>query len=365
MSRRIRRALFHVHRWLGVGAALYVLLIGLTGAAVVFRPEMQRAAYPAFFAPDRSASEQTADVRAVLSELKSRYPGYNLAGIDWPTYRRDSFLAYLSSGNAFRTVFLHPVSGEVIGELPYDRIRWLQDLHIELLGGRTGRRLNGIGAMALMLMCLSGLVLWWPGLPRWRSSLWVSRGRGWTRANRDLHGAVGFWISALLLVWSTTGVSFTAPQLFRSAVNAVLPVTVITSPTSRPATTSATGLEAEAFIARALRDVPGAQLARLVWPSTERAAVLVVMARRVHGDADTSDEVLLWFDRYTGERLQIRDQQMRSSGDAVMAWIEPLHAGSFGGWPIKVLWSACGLGLPLLVVSGLIMWGRTMGRFRP
>ncbi len=356
---RLRRALFLLHRWLGVGAGLYVLLIGLTGSAVVFRQEMQRASYPALFAPDHRATDPIADLRVVLADLETQYPGSDLAGVDWPTYRRDSFLTYLVSNGTFRTVFSHPVSGRVIGELPYDRIRWLQDLHFDLLGGQTGRRLNGLGALALTLMCLSGLALWWPGRSRWKAATRVTRGRGWLRANRDLHGAAGFWMSALLLVWGTTGVSFGFPQTFRTAVHTVLPLTAADTPASRPGPATADRLTPDDFVARARRDVPDGQPARLVWPATARAPVLLVMARAVHGDYDTSDEVWIWFDRYRGDTLRVRDQRMRSRGDAIIAWIEPLHAGAFGGWPIKVVWAGAGMSLPLLAVSGLLMWGRT------
>ena len=40
-----RRALFQVHLWTGVAVAAYVCLIGVTGAALVFRGEMQKATF--------------------------------------------------------------------------------------------------------------------------------------------------------------------------------------------------------------------------------------------------------------------------------------------------------------------------------
>jgi hypothetical protein len=39
---------------------------------------------------------------------------------------------------------------------------WLQNRHFNLFGGRAGLLVNTIGALLLVLMCLSGIVVWWP-----------------------------------------------------------------------------------------------------------------------------------------------------------------------------------------------------------
>src|SRR5207302_5474159 len=41
-----RKALFQIHLWTGIGACLYVFLISVTGSAVVFRIELDRALAP-------------------------------------------------------------------------------------------------------------------------------------------------------------------------------------------------------------------------------------------------------------------------------------------------------------------------------
>ena len=68
-----------------------------------------------------------------------------------------------AGGNRFLTLLVDPVTAEILGELP-DRslVRTIQDLHFDLLAGRTGRIVNGVGAACLLLMCISGLVIWWP-----------------------------------------------------------------------------------------------------------------------------------------------------------------------------------------------------------
>jgi uncharacterized iron-regulated membrane protein len=157
----VRRALFQIHLWAGVGLAAWVCLIGVTGAALVFRPEMQKAAFRQCFEITRSPGVADASAATIVSNLQTSYPLHQLLGIDYPTARRGTYLSYLTKGDQLVTAFSDPVSGDVIGELP--KASWitrLQDLHFEPLAGETGRLVNGIGALALILMFASGLVIW-------------------------------------------------------------------------------------------------------------------------------------------------------------------------------------------------------------
>jgi uncharacterized iron-regulated membrane protein len=41
----LRKALFQVHLWTGLGAGLYIVVISLSGSAIVFRREIARLAW--------------------------------------------------------------------------------------------------------------------------------------------------------------------------------------------------------------------------------------------------------------------------------------------------------------------------------
>src|SRR5262245_24365734 len=55
---------------------------------------------------------------------------------------------------------------------------WLLGLHDNLLAGETGRRVNGGGALAILMLACTGFVIWWPGIKTWRRSLVLPRGVG-------------------------------------------------------------------------------------------------------------------------------------------------------------------------------------------
>lgn len=102
-------------------------------------------------------------------------------------------------------------------------VEWLVDLHDNLLLGMTGRTVNGIGAICLTLLCVTGAILWWPGIARWRHSLSVNWRSSFARLNWDLHNAFGFWCSMFLLSWGISGIYFAFPQPFNALVDFLQP----------------------------------------------------------------------------------------------------------------------------------------------
>ena len=357
-----RAVLFQLHLWTGLAAGLYALVIGLSGAALAFRPQIQASAHPAYFAPRPPGALEYARPELVMDGLRTAFPGYRFSAIEYPTYRRGTFLTYVARGDELRTVFSDAVSGRVLGALPTAGwLHTLQELHYNLLAGRTGIVVNGIGAACLLLLCVTGAVIWWPGLARWRQHLRVTRGRGWKRVAWELHGATGIWMSALLVMWAVSGIYFSFPGGVRGALGRVAPLTEARWPSSPARETAATASPSR-LVDRARLALPGAHVARLFLPSGPSGVYAVVLATDTHGDHDTSDEVTFYFDQYSGGPLGRSDHTGRTAGDRLLAWLGPLHMGTFGGWPVRLAWLVTGLAFPLLFLTGLIMWWNRVAR---
>ena len=355
-----RRALFQVHLWLGMLTGVYIFVVCVTGAALVFRIDMQRALHPDLFTPGAGAP---ADPVAIMDSVTRAYPRERLSGIDAPTTGRPTYLAYTTSGTRFRTLLLDPVTAEMLGELPEASfVRTLQDLHFDLLAGRTGRMMNGLGAAVLALMCMTGVVIWWPGRSNWRRSMLVDWRRHWKRTTWDLHSAVGFWTVALVLMWAVTGLYFAFPSAFRSTVDRISPITKAPIPQSTPRA-GRVPLSWGALVDRARGHAPAQHVARVVVPSNERAAFLVQFSPVV--PTPLGAELLsVYVDQYSGAVLTPPASTTRTAGDIVMAWVAPLHVGSFGGLGVRIAWLILGLAPAVLFVTGVIMWWSRVVRTR-
>jgi uncharacterized iron-regulated membrane protein len=64
------------------------------------------------------------------------------------------------------------------------------------------------------MVCLTGAVIWWPGVVNWRRSITGKWTAPFARTVWDLHSALGFWSLLLLLVWGISGIYFAFPQVF-------------------------------------------------------------------------------------------------------------------------------------------------------
>jgi len=347
----MRRAIFQIHLWVGVLAGVYIFIVSLTGAALVFRIDMQRALYPDLFTP--RARGPLADPVTVMESVSRAYSDHKLSGVDAPTSARPTYLAYVTRGTDFLTVLIDPVSAEVLGELP-DRtaIRALQDLHFNLMLGRSGRAINGIGAACTLVMVVTGAWLWWTSRRNWRRAAW------------ELHRTAGVWSAVFIAMWAMTGLSFGFPREFRSAVSVLSPISMGRAPQSPAPETSDTRARPSwrEQIATARGLAPGRPVARVVLPFDDRSAFLVMFATASPTPAGSALSAV-YLDQFTGQILEA-PQAAPSAGDRIMSWLVPIHVGDFGSRGLKALWFIMGLAPPVLCVTGLTIWWTRVVRQR-
>lgn len=350
----MRRLLLKVHLWLGLVAGLYVVVISVTGAALVFRIDLQRMAHSHLFTASREGP--LADPITIMDSVSRAYPDHRLSGVDAPTTGRPTYLAYVTSPGAFKTVLVDPVNAEVLGELPDESwIRSLQDLHYDLFGGRTGRTVNGIGAGAILLMAVTGIYIWWPGRKAWWRAMTIDASRRGQRLFWEMHRAIGIWSVALLLLWAITGLHFAFPAYGRAIISSFSSITPTRTPSSTAsAAAGTTPPDARTMIDRARQVHPGGHIARVVLPFGDRGAFLVMFASASPTPmGETLDAVYL--DRHTGEPLTAQAAGA-TAGDVIIRWIAPLHVGAFGGAPVRAVWFIGGLMPPVLFATGVVVW---------
>ena len=349
-----RRALFQVHIRVGVLTGLYIFVVCTTGAALVFRIEMQRAMHPALFTPARPGP--VAHPADVIESVGRSFPGQTVFGVDAPTTTRPTYLAYARGDTRLLTLLLDPVDARLLGELP-DRsfVRSIQELHFDLLAGRTGRIVNGLGALCLRAMCATGLIIWWPGRTSWRRGFAIDFRRQWRRVVWDAHSALGICTVLIIAIWAVTGLEFAFPNRFRDVVNAISPLTVARTPDSRTPDSGAVHLEWRTLVDIARQHAAGQHVARVVMPSSPTAAFLVMFSREQPTPAASGDLTSVYLDQYTGASLTVPTAR-RTLGDTVMAWIAPLHVGGFNATGLRVAWCLLGLAPPALFVTGFTMW---------
>jgi uncharacterized iron-regulated membrane protein len=222
----IRKAVFQIHLWTGIGVGLYIVVVCLSGSAIVFRRELMRtfANRPQISAHDASTPRLTEDQLRAAAERA--YPDYRVTKVWRGRSGNVGVDIWMERGKADKKHLFDPYTGRDLGETTPRGVRtvdWFVSLHDDLLGGFRGRAVNGIGAVFLTVLCVTGAIIWWPGTKTWRRSLNVQWNAGWKRMNWDLHSAIGFWTFALVLMWAVSGIYLVFPQPFSALIDYLEP----------------------------------------------------------------------------------------------------------------------------------------------
>lgn len=215
----MRRAIFQVHLWSGIALSLYILVICVSGSAIVFRRDLDKT-----FCPPR-VSVHVGPRRLSTAELKAkaheRYARFDPSQIKVRSARAaNAPVEILFSGRGVQLDRLFdPYTGEdladAIGcEPPF--VTTLAAFHDHLGVGQPGLLANGWGALAVTLLVVSGAIVWWPGKRRLWRAMTVRTKAPAHRLMRELHGALGFWLVLLVLLWTVTGIYFAFPQPFNA-----------------------------------------------------------------------------------------------------------------------------------------------------
>jgi uncharacterized iron-regulated membrane protein len=339
-----RRALRVAHRWLGLLLALPLLVQGLTGGILAVTPlwDALRPTPAVSVGAPRPASAILA-AAAMPGLVAVRYgppePG-TAAMVD---------LAQAGQRMAELQVLVDPASLAILGtRRPSVAYRWVHSLHENLLlPTMPGRSIVGWFGVGLLLLGLSGLVLWWPAATgRWWAAMRVTnRARG-MRLQRELHGAAGFWACAMLVVMSVGGVSLAFPVTIRSML-AVPGAAPTGGGASQP-------LDIDAVLARAMAAVPGGVVTDVRLPSPPGRPVLVRL--RLVDCVPGSPPAAANIDAAGSRVISLQDPRTQTLAARSLGWLRALHFGDAFGPVWRVLVVLTGLALPLLAITGTTLW---------
>ena len=356
----LRRMLFQIHLWAGVLLSLYVVTIALTGSILVFRSELIKAQLPGNLSPYNS--RQLASIENVTQQFVAAFPRASLQNLQTPSPRIPAFLlsAVDAHQHPFRLV-ADPVTARVWPQ-PRTWLDWIYDMHVYLLLGHAyGMQVNGIGAAGLLLLSVTGLFLWWPGVRSLMRGLRVDLSRNWRRINFDAHNAIGFWTLLIVSWWALSGIYFPWYRQVSAVVGAVSPLQGMIAPrppAPRPLEKRRASLKE--IMAAVHQASPNGRLFSLSDPLLSGNTIYALVDLRAPGDYSQRDIITL--SAADARVLTIWHYgQNRSAGDWFLWAMHPLHFGNLWGTSIEALWALGGVALAVLAVTGLLMyWNRLL-----
>ena len=348
-----------VHLWVGLALGLVLVAISLTGSALVFRHEIDRALNPALLRV--TPMGESVPLGTVVAAVREAVPESPPRLVRLPRTPESPVEVWLVDD---RHVYVDPYRGVVLGVRGDQEgaMNMLFAMHAELLRGEAGERVVGVVGLLTLLLAATGAVLWWPVVPsgpRVRQALVVVWRRGPWRLNYDLHRAGGFYTSLFLVVVAGTG----AALVFYAEAGAILSAATGAAALPPPPTTGAAALAPavlDTALAAARRELPEAKPTFVTLPQAPGAPLAVRM--QATGKWHPNGRSYVYLAPATGHVLRVDDAREAPSASRVLYAAYPLHVGALGGGGIRVLYALLGVTPAILSVTGTLIWFRRWRR---
>lgn len=355
----IRRISLTLHTYCGVAIGVVLLVTGLTGSMLTFRDETDAALNSALLKVDPQGEKVS--LQTVFENAKAAHPGDTLRLMRLPASPTSPILIQVRGPKGPPVeAFFNPYTGKEIGTRKREQslMVWVFDIHSKLLFGEIGKVVLGFFGLSLIVLCLTGLYLWFPAgkMGNLLRQFSVNSGK---RMMFDVHRLAGILAVSALTLTATTGVimafeDWTQP-LFGIRRGAPPPA-IKTAPTATP-------VPLDKLVASAEAAIPGSKATIVNFPGKPTEPVQI----RVHGPGEWHpvgrSSVLL--DGFSGETVSVRNSKDGAFGVRMYDAFYPLHTGKAGGLIGKLFQFLTGLAPATLFITGFVMWRRRVGKKQP
>lgn len=356
----LHRVMESIHLVAGLTAAPVLLVLGLTGSFLVFEYPLDHL-FNARVAYVQPAAERL-PLDRILANIRAAYPTAKVLTLALSPSSPAPDLAYTASvqlPNAVdaSTIYVNEYTGQVLGK--HDGMSFattVHEFHTDLMLGKRGAFVVMLTAGLLIVLSLSGLVLWWPR--KIIKVRWSASGR---RLIFDLHNAIGFYSFLFMLLFSVTGVVAHWQATWLPMANRSLhlpddePDLKISPPFAK-----AQRVTLDAVAAVATQTLPGARLTQINMPG---GAGVYRAWLKYPEDGTPLGRSFVLLNAYSGAVLYTRSARtIHVPTRFFREWNRELHTGDILDWPTRILACLMSLMLPVLAITGPLFWWRKKRR---
>ena len=345
-----------IHLWLGLSSGLIVCTIALAASFLVWEDEA-RDYFQHDFYHVRTIGAQRLPLKQLADTFKVHFPKEKVTNIRWKE-KKDAAVLFISRKNI--TVAIDPYTSTIIGVQKANRDFYsiVLDYHTHLLMGEVGNAIIKVNVLIFFIMCISGLILWWPKQRKFfkQAATINFKTKNWKRLNWDLHSVLGFYALIVLFVISLTGMF----MLYDSVKQFAGFITHSPVPPKEEKIKSVRGEvkqkytmdKAYAYMAALY---PGATETFITPPADSTASIRVLMR---YPYAITRQQNSLVFDQYSGKVLKTELRSQYTGYDYIAKSNYNLHTGRIAALGIgsKILYFLVALIAASMPVTGFVIW---------
>jgi len=365
-----RQLFWKWHLYAGWFGGPLVILIAITGAILVFAPEIDRALRPDLWSLKQSPGPETFADQPLIDCVRRQYPGSSILRYS-QNFRADEpyYFMVITAGGEVLDVWVNPYTRSIVGTRIWESsfVRIVEQLHRRLLSDVPGSIVIELITGWMIVLTLTGLFLWfprsWKGL---KHGLTFSfRGSAY-KTNWRLHNALGAWTALVILALSLTGMLFSyyTGGMYANLVELASAQKDVPSAPVSPTGTSLKTIDE--LLAKVRQDLPEHRPLEVWLPRKEGGTVTISATAETRPTWTHISSFQKWtFDLGSGELLEHETWTDRHPLVKFWEFSEAVHFGSVFGWPTKLIVLVSCLIVPVLSVTGyLIWWWKRQGRLK-
>jgi uncharacterized iron-regulated membrane protein len=365
-----RKVFLQVHRTIGLFVGAVFVIVGLSGAILAFRENIDEMLNAAIMRVDTPAKASYRSPDEILGAALAAMPADGKAErLTMPRQPGSAAaITYMVETDDLETdvyqLFVDPYTAKVLGRRIYqhgDRtfsqplIPIIMTFHWTLLLGVNNAYVLGSLAILVFFSILIGLYLWFPLTGDWRLGLKIKWGASAERLVFDVHRSVGIYCAAILLVTLFTGAAMIFKPATRSATALFSPVRPDPEFGKSTPLPGQSPIGVNAAVAAADKIFPDGRLHWILLPSAP-SGVYVVGKQSDDEPNRTKTNRNVGVDQYSGKILHVQDRNGFTAGETFLEWLFPLHSGEAFGAMGRSIVLFVGLAPLALYVTGFLRW---------
>lgn len=366
-KKSIRKTFRLIHLYLGLITGIVVFIVSITGCCWVFQSEIKSIIEEEIkVAPQNQPKLSPTQAKSISEEI---IPDKKIHGIQYSNDPSEplEIVFYEAEPLFYQSLLLNPYTGAQLAQINHRDgfFSFVLDGHLYLWLPRfIGKHIVGYGTLIFLFSVITGVVLWWPKKKKNRKQRfkldWNEKTR-WKRKNFDLHTVLGFYASALALVFAVTGLVMALNWFYylyylgiggTSEMRFVVPDN-ISKPDQAGASLTAIDRLPQLLASR----YPDAANFEIHYPDEEDKSYYVHLSKE-EGVYYNSD--YRYYDRFTLEEIPSPSiygvYADADTQDTIMRMNYEIHIGAILGLPGKIIAFLASILIASLPVTGILLW---------
>lgn len=361
----VRFIVLKIHLYLGLSAALFLLILSLTGAVMAFEHDIERWTHPKLWYA--TPGQQTLPEAELLRIAEQALRPARVAAVQID--RRPDLVQIMQMTNR-TSVYISPWDGRIHGRIAgasrtQKLIGYIHQLHLRLVPdprsvspavSSAGKIVISIAGLILCLLVPTGVILWWRAK---RTS--INWNGSWFRVFFEAHQMMGIYASIFLMIAAFTGVMVGfdfAEEMIYGVTHSEHPNRMKPPQSSEAAGRSPITIDQAMDAAR--HAFPGEAVAQVQLPPGPKAVFAVQL--RTPGDPSIDSPIFttVFVDQYSGEAIRVQNVLAESPGYRMVRLNRAIHTGDLLGMSGHILTSLSSLLLGAMVITGVAIWWKKL-----